>query len=357
MDSIKCPHCGKQVELSEAIVHELSKAQVDKARAEEREKTEREQKEKALQENKGKEKELEDLRKKLARKNEEDKKRQEQIKEDAKKEAEKDQKLKLKEKDIQIDQIKRVAEDFKRANEDLKRKLDQGSQQLKGEALELNFEEELRKYFQADEFVPVPKGVEGGDIWQKVKYQGKIIGSIIWETKRTKAWSKGWLTKLKEDAAKINASEAIVVSQTLPRGISNFDRQEGVWISSYENALSVCRYVRYLLAYSAKLKSTVSQTDEEWGKIREYMMSDAFTKRMQSHFDGIKALRELHEKEKRSAILRWKEEEETVDKLDNNTLNFYGELKARVPELPDITDIDVPLLQDAQDENNEQTLF
>ncbi|MGZ3337933.1 MAG: DUF2130 domain-containing protein, partial [Isosphaeraceae bacterium] len=38
------------------------------------------------------------------------------------------------------------------------------------------------------------------------------VGSILWETKRTKAWSNGWVTKLKDDAGKVSASESIIVS-------------------------------------------------------------------------------------------------------------------------------------------------
>ena len=255
------------------------------------------------------------------------------IKEDASRNAQEEQRLKLKEKDLQLDEIRRV-------NEDLKRKLEQGSQQRQGEVLELDLEEKLHLQFPNDEFLPIPKGVEGGDIWQKVIYQEKLVGSVLWETKRTKAWSNGWTVKLKEDLGKINASEAILISQVLPNDSNSFDRKDGVWIANYEHAISLGRFVRFLLTNVAIIKSSTSHTEEEWGKIRDYMMSDAFKHRMQAHFEGIKSLKDTLDSEKRATILRWKKQESVINKMDANTVNFYGELKSIVSQLPQIEGVD-----------------
>jgi hypothetical protein len=211
MDDIICPHCGKKVQIDAAIRHQMEKTILKES--EEKQKIElekvktqiaKETEEKLKQENK-KEidaaiKENEELKKKFEENLKEQEKNEEKIKENAIKKAQDEQSIKLKEKDIQMDQIKKLAEDLRKANEDLKKKLEQGSQQLQGEALELDLEEKLKATFPNDEFLPVPKGVEGGDILQKVKFNGKAVGSIIWETKRTKAWSNSWLTKLKDDA-------------------------------------------------------------------------------------------------------------------------------------------------------------
>src|SRR5258708_37393639 len=158
----------------------------------------------------------------------------------------------------------------------MQRKLDQGSQQLQGEALELNLEEKLKAAFPTDEFLPVPKGVEGGDIWQKIKFREKVVGTILWETKRTKAWSKGWLVKLKDDVGRIDATEAILVSQVLPADSTHFDRIDGVWITTYESAINICRYVRFLITTVYSIKSQSNHTEEEWEQIRDYLMSEAF---------------------------------------------------------------------------------
>ncbi len=357
MNDIKCPYCGKIVHIDEALKHQLEKTilkeyrekqeiEIEKVRQEVELKVKtRFEKEKEIELLKSqKEKEL--LEQRLLKEQKEREEFEKKIKEEALKTAENEQRLKLKEKDLQLEEIRKV-------NEDLKRKLEQGSQQRQGEVLELDLEQKLKEAFPTDEFLPIPKGVEGGDIWQKIKFRSNTVGSILWETKRTKAWSNSWITKLKDDSAKISASESIIVSQVLPEGAGDFDRKGGIWITTYEHAISICRYVRFLITSIASVKSSASQTDEDWTKIRDYMLSDSFKHRMQAHFDGIKALKEGLDAEKRSTTLRWKKQESQIEKLDFNTLNFYGELKAIVSDLPEIKGLDSYLLE-AKDEEDEQ---
>ncbi len=58
--------------------------------------------------------------------------------------------------------------DALKANDELRRKLEQGSQQTQGEVLELEFEALLRTAFPIDEIEAIPKGVGGADVIQKV---------------------------------------------------------------------------------------------------------------------------------------------------------------------------------------------
>ena len=85
------------------------------------------------------------------------------------------------------------------------------------------------------------------------------------------------------------------------------------------------------------------------------MMSDSFKHRMQTHFDSVNTLRVGLDAEKRATILRWKKQEFLIEKLDTNTTNFYGELRAIVANLPEIKGIDT-LISDGQ-EKDETTLF
>lgn len=361
MNDLRCPHCGKIIYIEDAVRQQLEKTilkeerskrdvELEKAKIQIAKETEEKLNAKIQKEleNSSKEKKL--LEEKLLKERSEREDFEKKTKEEALKKAESEQRLKIKEKDLQLEEIRRV-------NEDLKRKLEQGSQQRQGEVLELDLEEKLKTAFPNDEFLPVPKGVEGGDIWQKIKYKGAIVGSILWETKRTKAWSNSWIVKLKDDSAKISASEAIIVSQVMPEGMTNFDRKDGIWITTYEHAIGICRYVRFLITSMSSIKSSASQTEEEWGRIRDYMLSDSFRHRMQAHFDGIQALRTGFDAEKRATLLRWKKQEAQIEKLDANTINFYGELKAIVSDLPEIKGVDSAILDSGEEDNEQESLI
>jgi hypothetical protein len=115
------------------------------------------------------------------------------VRDRAKQETEAALTLRVREKEEQIASMQRQIED-------LKRKAEQGSQQLRGEVQELALEALLRQRFARDLIEPVPKGEFGGDLIQRVVGPaGQVVGSILWEAKRTKNWSDGWLGKLRDD--------------------------------------------------------------------------------------------------------------------------------------------------------------
>jgi hypothetical protein len=130
-------------------------------------------------------------------------------------------------------EIQKQLQDALRVNDELKRKLEQGSQQTQGEVLELDLEEALRAAFPLDNVTPVPKGFSGGDILQHVvSSTGNHCGAIIWEAKRTKSFSEAWIPKLKEDQRRAKADIAVLVSEVLPKDCINFQEMKGVWVSN-----------------------------------------------------------------------------------------------------------------------------
>ena len=127
----------------------------------------------------------------------------------------------------------------------LKRKAEQGSQQLQGESLEVALEHQLRTQFPFDLIEPVAKGEFGGDVLHHVRdHTGQLCGKILWESKRTKAWSDGWLTKLKNDQRAAHADLAVIVSQTMPKDVTLFDQMDGIWVSSLSCILPVANALR-----------------------------------------------------------------------------------------------------------------
>jgi hypothetical protein len=142
----------------------------------------------------------------------------------AKLQAEEPLKLRVLEREEQIASMQRQIDE-------LKRKAEQGSQQMQGEAQELELEAMLRTKFPRDSIESVPKGEFGGDVIQRVMGpQNQLCGTILWESKRTKHWSDGWLAKLREDQRRARADVALIVSNNLPRGVHGFEHVEGIWV-------------------------------------------------------------------------------------------------------------------------------
>jgi hypothetical protein len=87
--------------------------------------------------------------------------------------------LKLLEKDQFIESLKKQVDE-------LKRKSEQGSQQLQGEVQELQLELVLRSAFPRDSIDAIPRGEYGGDLMVRVLNPvGEACGSILLESKRT----------------------------------------------------------------------------------------------------------------------------------------------------------------------------
>lgn len=357
MNNITCPNCGKIVEISQAFKHQIEDQLLSKERNKHKEELERikkeiEQKatEKAredlefkledskneLEEAKNRNRELQtqmlEMTKSIRELRDQNEKREIENQKRLNEEIEKiktDLSKSIKEKsELEILELKKQLDDTKKSLIEAQRKAEQKSQQLTGEILELDLEAQLRNTFTFDEFLPIPKGIEGGDIWQKVRNKhGQIAGSIIWEIKRTKTWSKSWLPKLREDGRRVNASTCILISDILPDGINHYERIDGVWVSSYNLAIVLAKVLRESLLQIAIAKSSASHKDEKLQEIYDYIVSESFRHKIESHFESVKYLREDLETEKRAMERIWKKREVQIQRLDRSMSQMFGEIQ------------------------------
>jgi len=161
------------------------------------------------------------------------------------------------------DNEKRI-HDMRQQIDDLKRKAEQGSQQTQGEVMELELEALLKATFPLDDIRPVPKGITGADVLHYVSTRrGTDCGCIIWESKRTKNWSEGWIAKLKDDQRAAKADIAVLVTEALPRDVRLFALKDGVWVTSYAAAPGLALALRDSLIQVAHAKMAVAAKDEK----------------------------------------------------------------------------------------------
>lgn len=231
-----------------------------------------------------------------------------------------------------IAQLEKKISDANKANEELKRKLEQGSQQTQGEVLELELEEMLKAEFPTDEILPVPKGVNGADIIQKVyDRSGRFCGQIIWESKKTKNWTEGWITKLKDDQRAIKAELAVIVSIVLPEGVTGFDVRDGVWVCDIKLAIALALVLRKNLEAITIEKSMAKGKDAKMEIIYSYLTGVEFKQRVEAIVEGFSSMKSGLEKEKLAYQKIWAEREKQIEKVINNTVGMYGDLSGLAP--------------------------
>src|SRR3989338_4666223 len=159
---------------------------------------------------------------------------------------------------FKIAEIEKKLGDALRLNEDITRKLEQGSQQLQGEVLEIEVEELLRSSFPHDLIEAVRKGARGADVIHKVHTPtGQFCGTKIGRAKRAESWSDKWVQKLKDDQMEAGAEVAVIVSTTLPKASKEpFILYGNVWITNTTTVRPIAEALRAMLIENSKLKLT-----------------------------------------------------------------------------------------------------
>ncbi|MDE2058288.1 MAG: DUF2130 domain-containing protein [candidate division NC10 bacterium] len=239
----------------------------------------------------------------------------------AKKEAEESLRLKVMEKEQTITSMQKQIED-------LKRRAEQGSQQLQGEVQELELEALLSAKFPRDTIQPVPKGEHGGDVLQIVcGLAGQPCGVILWETKRTKNWSDGWLAKLRDDQRSAKAEIAVIVSQTLPKGMETFGLIDQVWITDPRSVIPVAVALRHMLVEVALARQASEGQQTKTEMIYQYLTGPRFRQRVQAIVEAFSSMQEDLDKEKKAITKQWAKREEQIDRVMQSTVGMYGDLQ------------------------------
>ncbi|MBW2637012.1 MAG: DUF2130 domain-containing protein, partial [Deltaproteobacteria bacterium] len=384
---IICPHCKKEIPLTEAISHQI-RGQLQKEFEAERQKSEEqfEQKRQALLE---REKELEENKKSLAERIDEQVKKErikieaevkekiteeselktkdllEQLKEkDEKLKASQETELELRKQRRELEESKKAFElemarkldeerekireaaartvtdehrlkdlekekqisDLRKQIEELRRKAEQGSQQMQGEVLELELEEILKINFSSDIIEPVPKGIRGADVVQKVHSQtGQYCGTIIWESKRTKAWSDTWIQKLKDDQREVRADIAVLLSIALPKDVNNFAYTDGIWVTDYSSIIGLTIALRMNLIQVAMTKLSSVGKQEKMEVLYTYLSGTEFRQKVEAIVEAFVTMKKDLDQEKRAMTKIWSKREKQIERVINNTAGMYGD--------------------------------
>ena len=283
----------------------------------------------------------------MARKMDEERKK---IIEETKKQESEQQRLKLQEKDKQLEIMRKQIDD-------LKRKAEQGSMQIQGEVQEDELKDILTLTFVKDEITDVPQGVNGADLIQKINGAiGQPTGTIIWESKNTKAFSDTWISKLKQDQGLVKAEVAILVSRVLPDDIEGFGLRNGIWVVGYTHVIPLASALRLHISEMYTVKQSLIGRDEKMAVLYQYLSGAQFKNRIENIVMAFMNMKQDLESEKRSFQRIWNKREKELEKVVMSTSSLYGDLQGIIGgSLPKIEQLELPGADsdDEQEENDE----
>lgn len=350
-NTIKCPSCGKNIEITQIIKDQIEKEysekhlkEIEEIKKSVEEKTRKEFEEKSLLEIRDlksslieKDKKLTEMREEELKLREERRKLEEKGKET---ELEVQRKIDEERKKIEESVMKHASEEFrlkglekekvisdlKHALEDAQRKASQGSQQTQGEVLELDVENTLRTSFPQDVIEPVEKGIRGADLRQIVKSPlGTTCGVILWESKRTKSWTDEWLVKLKDDLRSEKADIPVIVSSALPKEAENgFGLKEGVWIVSFALFLPIATVLRKSVFEVARQRAISANQGRKADLIYEFITGNEFKQQIEAMVEAYKEMSQQITKERIAYEKIWKNREGQLKRLITSTINIYA---------------------------------
>ena len=255
-----------------------------------------------------------------------------------KQQADENSSLKIKELEKQLDDQKKLAEE-------MKRKAEQGSMQLQGEIQELAIEEILKSLFPFDLITEVGKGVKGADAIHTVRnHIGVDCGTILYESKRTKAFSNEWINKLKVDAVAAKADVCIIVTEALPDGMEKIGQKDGVWICTFNDFKGLVMVLRESLLKINEAYSSQTNKGEKMEMLYNYLTSNEFRLQLGAIVEGFSDLQDSYTQEKRAMERIWKQREKQLEKVLLNTNHFIGSIKgiagSSIPGLKEIGAVD-----------------
>jgi len=380
---IKCPNCGHQFELNESLKNEVEKELRGKMQEWQKKKEEEFDKQKLQLVNDAIRKTGEETAAKLRSLEEDARIKTQQLQDLQKKELdlmrdknaleEKQKNLEVeiekrfleKRKEIEESAIKREQELFdlktkeyklqmeqqQKLIEELKRKSEQGSMQLQGESQEILLEEILKENFPFDVIEEVGKGVEGADCMQLIRNSAGIIcGKIIYESKRTKAWSNNWVDKLKNDKRNKGADAAILVTQAFPRDMNRFGEKDGIWLCSFTEVNSVAHLLRNGIIKVYEANKAQEGKGDKMQMLYDYLTGNEFRGQVEAIMEGFMAMKQGITRERIQMEKIWKEREKQLEKVLISTSGMYGSVKG----IAGASIGDIPLLDGTVEETTDQ---
>lgn len=229
---------------------------------------------------------------------------------------------------LRVRELEKQLDDQKKLAEEMRRKAEQGSMQLQGEAQELALEELLAATFPFDLIEEVGKGIRGADCIQVVRNKfGNDCGKIIYESKRTKDFAKDWVEKLKADMRKLGADVAILVTQAMPKDMERFGEREGIWICTFSEVTALAYVLRDGILRVHSAGRSQENRGEKMHMLYDYLTSNEFAEQWKAIREGFMSMKLSIQRERDTMEKLWKMREKQLEKVLLNATHIKGSIE------------------------------
>lgn len=239
--------------------------------------------------------------------------------------------------ELRLAEKTKVISDLESKLTDALQKAQLTSSQLRGEVQEIELEQLLRETFDKDEIKPVPKGKFGGDCIQTVSGVHGVAGTILWESKRTKTWSAGWIDKMVEDQRSGQFDFAILMSCVVPEevekrgfGIIKSKGGIGIWVCTPATAMVLAAGLRMALLSVRAVKTLSDQKASKQSMLYDYVSGPLFKQRLEAMLEYRSSLLRGVETEKNAMNKAWASQLTLIDKLGETLVAMAGEIEGQL---------------------------
>jgi hypothetical protein len=249
---------------------------------------------------------------------------------------------------LRLKELEKQLEDQKKLADEMRRKAEQGSMQLQGEVQELALAEMLNAAFPFDIISDVGKGVRGADCIQTVRNNlGNECGKIIYESKRTENFGGDWIEKLKADMRNLGADIAILVTKTMPRGMDKFGEKDGVWICNFSEIKAVAHLLRDSIIRIAGATKSQENKGDKMQMLYDYLTGNEFASQWKAMREGFMSMKISIQKERDAMEKLWKAREKQLEKVLINAAQVRGSIEG----IAGMDSVDLNLLEAGDQED------
>jgi hypothetical protein len=199
---------------------------------------------------------------------------------------------------------------------ELQRALERRTANELGDGQERDIDAELRKAFMPpageDAIQRVARGELGADILHDVRYKGATCGRIVYDSKNHKAWRTDFVSKLRQDKARHDATAAVLVTTAFPAGARYFCVDDDVCIVHPDAVVHIARILRRSLMALHRQGLSLQARSGKMAVLYKYLASGDFADQIRTAEGLVADLRTLDARERDAHDKVWKERERLV---------------------------------------------